>query len=226
MSSATGDPFATTLRNTNDNDDGNAIYSLVTRSLPSTNDTGKMKKKSDHSMFRPTKVPIEDLEKLIYGPLKKAYSEEHDGEKKDIEFYQAFKRNGETVYKKLNKKERDIAVQKDLFEHSMRYQMVLKAYTQSLLFTMQTKRDAVSKIKASCDPAKVFVFESLMKGIETTIDEGISSKKTLMKFDQLVELSWKLLFKKGMIAGMHDGDDKDDEDEDSDDESEESDKEN
>ena len=61
-------------------------------------------------------VPLEDLQELVFKPLKDQYTAKFQGGSQDVEFYSVCFLNGKKMYKKLFGKERDIAVQKDIFE--------------------------------------------------------------------------------------------------------------
>lgn len=138
-------------------------------------------------------VPIEDLHKLVYDPLKNKYPDKFLGKNQDVEFFSAYTVDGKRFYKKLSGKERDIAVQKDIFEQVKR-RKVIEIFIQSLRFKIQTKQQDLSLFKPTCDPAKAFIFESLLKNVELAIDRGITCEATLKQLDRLIALSWILFF--------------------------------
>ena len=144
-----------------------------------------------------TIVPLEDLQNRVYKPLKNKYPDKFRGGKQEIEFYSAYIVDGKKFYVKLSGKERDIAVQKDIYEQAKRRKF-LEMQVQSVRFKLQTKRREFSSIKTSCDPAKSHVFEGLMKDIEMALDKGISCDTTVKQLDRLLEMSWILLFDKDM----------------------------
>lgn len=142
-------------------------------------------------------IPIEDLHKLVYNPLKNKYPHKFQGKNQDVEFYSVYTVDGKRFYKKLSGKERDIAVQKDIFEQVKR-RKVIEIFIQNLRFKIQTKRQDLSSLKPRCDPAKAFIFERLLKNIEQAIDRGISCETTLKQLDRFIALCWILLFGEDM----------------------------
>ena len=149
------------------------------------------------SSFREGIIPLEDLRKLVYNPLKTKYPDKFKGKNQEVEFYSVYTLNDKKFYKKLVGKERDIAVQKDIFEHAKRRKGI-EIFIQGLRFKLQTKRQDLSFIKASCDPAKVFIFENSMKNVEIAFDRVNLSDTTLKQFDRFIELTWTLFFEKDM----------------------------
>lgn len=51
-------------------------------------------------------------------------------------------------------------------------------------------------MKANCDPAKVLIFENMMKNIEMAVDMGSSCHTTVHQMNRLIENTWFLLFEK------------------------------
>ncbi len=145
-----------------------------------------------------TIVPLEELQNRVYKPLKSKYPDKFRVGKQEIEFYSAYIVDGKKFYVRLNGKERDIAVQKDIYEQAKRRKF-LDMQVQSVRFKLQTKRHKFSSIKTSCDPAKSLVFEGLLKDIELALDKGISCDTTVKQLDRLLEMSWILLFDKDMM---------------------------
>lgn len=138
-------------------------------------------------------IPLEDLHELVYKPLKNKYPDKFQGGSQAIEFYSVYALDGRKFYKKLSGKERDIAVQKDIFEQVKRRKQI-EIYVQVLRFKLQTKLQELSLIKVSSDPAKVFVFEKVMKNIEMALDIRGLCSTTLKQLERLIETSWIIFF--------------------------------
>lgn len=142
-------------------------------------------------------IPLEDLHKLVYNPLKNKFPDKFKGSNQDVEFYSVYTLNGKKFYKKLSGKERDIAVQKDIFEQAKR-RKVMDINIQILRFKLEKKRQDLSLIKASCDPVKVFIFENSIKYIEMALDRDDLCNTTMKQLDRLIVFTWILFFEKDM----------------------------
>ena len=144
-------------------------------------------------------VSLEDLQKLVYIPLKQKYPEKFHGDRQDVDFFTAYTVDGKKFYRQLSGNERDIAVQKDVFEQAKR-RKVIEMYIQSLRFKLLMKRQDLGSIKQRCDPANVYIFENLMESIEVAIDRGVSCEATLKQLDRFIVFSWILFFEKDMAT--------------------------
>jgi hypothetical protein len=139
-------------------------------------------------------IPLKDLYELVYKPLKDQHPNKFKDVTQDVEFYSEYVLNGVKLYKKLCGKERDIAVQRDIFEQ-VKQRKEFEIRIQELRFKMQTKLQELSSIEASCDPAKVFIVENMMKNIQSAVDLGMLDDAMVIQLDRLIEIIWLIFFK-------------------------------